>query len=84
MNPSDCVDMECDCKKKLVTVDTDGGFLGSPGSIVSDAAINWDDDPRYGIGNYRIPLTAQVDADQNKIDISGWIPGTSRDRCLKN
>jgi len=35
INPSDCVDMDCDAKKKVLIKDFDGGLLGAPGAIVS-------------------------------------------------
>ena len=35
VNPSDCVDMECDAKKKVLIKDLDGSFLGKSGAIIS-------------------------------------------------
>ncbi|XP_067950541.1 fibrocystin-L-like [Watersipora subatra] len=56
-NPSDCVDMVCDGHRKALMEDVDGSFLGSgnPGFIVDDATNEWDGDPRFGVGDYRIP-----------------------------
>ena len=34
INPSDCVDMDCDGLKKNLLTDMDGSFLGSPGNII--------------------------------------------------
>ena len=38
INPSDCVDMECDGKKNILIKDMDGSVLGSPGSIIPDVS----------------------------------------------
>ncbi|XP_054766411.2 fibrocystin-L-like [Lytechinus pictus] len=55
VNPSDCVDMDCDGMKKAMIKDHDGSLLGSPGSVIPDSAFEWDGDPRRGLGDYRIP-----------------------------
>lgn len=34
INPSDCVDMECDAKKKVLVKDFDGTFLGGVGAVI--------------------------------------------------
>ena len=34
INPADCVDMECDAKKKVIIKDEDGSFLGSVGAVI--------------------------------------------------
>ena len=56
INPSDCVDMDCDALKKAMVSDTDGSLLGSPGYVLPNAGFEWDGDPRRGIGDYRIPM----------------------------
>ena len=43
INPSDCVDMECDAHKNVLIKDTDGSLLGSPGSIIPDVSISFID-----------------------------------------
>ncbi|XP_048777455.2 fibrocystin-L-like isoform X3 [Ostrea edulis] len=55
VNPSDCVDMDCDGHKKCLVKDTDGSLFGSPTTIVPQAEFEWDGDPRRGLGDYRIP-----------------------------
>lgn len=55
VNPSDCVDMDCDGHKKCLVMDTDGSLFGSPTTIVPQAEFEWDGDPRRGLGDYRIP-----------------------------
>ena len=42
MNPSDCVDMECDGMKNVLIKDFDGGFLGAPGSVISQVILRVD------------------------------------------
>ncbi|XP_066530272.1 fibrocystin-L-like [Hoplias malabaricus] len=54
-NPSDCVDMDCDAKKKSMLKDLDGSFLGAVGSVVPQSEYEWNGDPRHGLGDYRIP-----------------------------
>ena len=44
MKISDCVDMDCDGKKMTIIVDKDGTLLGSPGSMIPDAAYEWGGD----------------------------------------
>ncbi|XP_011607160.2 fibrocystin-L isoform X2 [Takifugu rubripes] len=55
VNPSDCVDMDCDAKKKTTLKDLDGSILGTVGSVISQSEYEWDGDPRRGLGDYRIP-----------------------------
>ena len=61
VNPSDCVDMDCDGHKQIVLKDLDGTFTtgmpSSPWTIISQAEYEWDGDPRRGLGDYRIPRT---------------------------
>ena len=60
VNPSDCVDMDCDGHKQVLFKDLDGSFTQMPGSqrtIISVAEFEWDGDPRRGLGDYRIPRT---------------------------
>ena len=58
INPSDCVDMDCDGFKKVLIRDLDGSFTGyNDGklhTIISLAEFAWGNQQR-GIGDYRIP-----------------------------
>ena len=62
INPSDCVDMNCDGLKKLLVVDSDGSFLGEAGFALPNSGEQWDADPAFGVGDYRIP----------KVGLSCW------------
>ena len=57
INPWFCVDMDCDGLKKNILSDTDGSFLGNPGSVLSQSEFGWGLQSR-GLGDYRIPLEA--------------------------
>ena len=59
VNPSDCVDLDCDGFKHIVVVDKDGSFTSRQGlsTIISKAEFEWDGDPHRGLGDYRIPKT---------------------------
>ncbi|XP_076438726.1 fibrocystin-L-like isoform X2 [Babylonia areolata] len=74
INPSDCVDMDCDGMKKALVEDTDGSLLGSPGYVLPNAGFEWDGDPRRGIGDYRIPTVMLTDTDGSRIDASTKCP----------
>ncbi|XP_046549966.1 LOW QUALITY PROTEIN: fibrocystin-L-like [Haliotis rubra] len=74
INPSDCVDMDCDAMKKLLIRDLDGSLLGSPGSILSRSEWEWDGDRRRGLGDYRIPKQMLTDLAGNRIDVSTIAP----------
>lgn len=54
INPSDCVDMDCDGLKKSLIRDTDGSFLGAPGAVISQSEFEWGSQQR-GLGDFRIP-----------------------------
>lgn len=57
INPSDCVDMECDGHKKVLIKDLDGSYLGVQGDAFSKSEMAWDapNERNRGIGDYRIP-----------------------------
>ncbi|CAF5015148.1 unnamed protein product, partial [Rotaria magnacalcarata] len=40
VNPSDCVDMDCDGLKKSLLIDIDGTFFGQPSTAFSQAEYN--------------------------------------------
>lgn len=51
VNPSDCIDMDCDGAKHVLIRDLDGSLTGvSGGSIISKAEYEWNGDPRRGLG----------------------------------
>lgn len=54
INPSDCVDMDCDGLKKNLITDEDGTFLGKPGAVISQSEFEWGSQQR-GLGDFRIP-----------------------------
>lgn len=51
VNPSDCVDMDCDGHKEILVQDIDGSLTGNiGGSVISKAEYEWNGDPRHGLG----------------------------------
>lgn len=54
INPSDCIDMNCDGLKKNLLTDLDGSFLGQKGSVISQSEFGWGSQQR-GLGDFRIP-----------------------------
>ena len=65
VNPSDCVDLDCDAQKHILIKDLDGSLLnrGAGGSIISQAEFEWDGDRSRGLGDYRIPTVLIADPD---------------------
>ncbi|KAL3886654.1 hypothetical protein ACJMK2_026634, partial [Sinanodonta woodiana] len=61
INPADCVDMDCDAKKKTVLIDLDGSFFGKQASIISQSEFEWGVNPVRGLGDYRIPKELLTD-----------------------
>ncbi|XP_075907773.1 fibrocystin-L-like [Nelusetta ayraudi] len=82
-NPSDCVDMDCDGKKKTMLRDLDGSFLGSEGTIVPQSEFEWGGDPRRGLGDYRIPSVMLTRPDGSRIPVEDIAPhkGVIRSDC---
>ncbi|KAK7468036.1 hypothetical protein BaRGS_00036740, partial [Batillaria attramentaria] len=75
INPSDCVDMDCDAMKKAMVVDEDGSLLGGTGGyVLPNAGFEWNGDPRRGIGDYRIPKVALTAQDGSRIPVSTRAP----------
>ncbi|KAM4704928.1 fibrocystin-L [Rhinophrynus dorsalis] len=74
VNPSDCVDMDCDAKKKSLLKDLDGSFLGSRGSVIPQAEYEWDGDKRHGVGDYRIPKVMLTRLNGSRIPVSEIAP----------
>ena len=81
INPSDCVDMECDGKKKMLLEDLDGTFLGTNGSVISESEAFWGGDPRRGLGDYRVPKAMQTSIDGNRIALSTLAPHKGKRQC---
>ncbi|CAF3664415.1 unnamed protein product [Rotaria sordida] len=79
VNPSDCVDMDCDGLKKNLLIDTDGTLFGQAASVVSQAEYLWGDQ-QHGVGDYRIPLVALANLTGHMININISYPyrGISR------
>ena len=87
VNPSDCVDLDCDAQKHILIKDLDGSLLnlGAGGTIISQAEFEWDGDPRRGLGDYRIPTVLIADPNDgtpNPIDdlfpLKGIVRGGNR------
>ncbi|KAK2887447.1 hypothetical protein Q8A67_015675 [Cirrhinus molitorella] len=83
VNPSDCVDMDCDAKKKTMLNDLDGSFLGPLGAVVPQSEYEWNGDPRHGLGDYRIPKVMLTYLNGSRIPVNQIAPykGVIRDTC---
>ncbi|XP_041373046.1 fibrocystin-L-like isoform X2 [Gigantopelta aegis] len=85
INPSDCVDMDCDALHKCLLKDMDGSFLGSSGAVIPVSEFQWNGDPRRGLGDYRIPKVLLTAPDGSKLDANVVAPhkGVIRDnQCM--
>ncbi|XP_061122944.1 PKHD1 like 1, tandem duplicate 1 [Syngnathus typhle] len=82
-NPSDCVDMDCDAKKKTLLRDLDGSLLGVAGSVVPQSEYEWDGDSRRGLGDYRIPKVMLTHPNGSRIPVEQIAPnkGVIRSNC---
>lgn len=76
VNPSDCVDMDCDGFKAVILRDSDGSFTETDTfqTIISKAEFEWDGDPRRGIGDYRIPTALLTEPDGSQVDADALYP----------
>ncbi|XP_053190049.1 fibrocystin-L-like [Scomber japonicus] len=83
IDPSNCVDMECDAKKKSLLKDLDGSFLGTVGSVVPHSEFAWGGDPRRGLGDYRIPKVMLTYPNGSRISVDQIAPhkGVIRKDC---
>ena len=55
VNPSDCVDMDCDGRRQLLITDIDGSFTGKAGNtIIGKAEYEWGGNPSFGLGMFII------------------------------
>ncbi|KAJ8389419.1 hypothetical protein AAFF_G00119570 [Aldrovandia affinis] len=73
-NPSDCVDMDCDAKKKALLKDLDGSLLGAIGAVVPQSEFEWEGDSRRGIGDYRIPKVMLTYLNGSRIPVDQIAP----------
>uniref|UniRef100_G3NDK3 PKHD1 like 1 n=1 Tax=Gasterosteus aculeatus aculeatus TaxID=481459 RepID=G3NDK3_GASAC len=82
-NPADCVDMDCDAKKKSLLKDLDGSFLGAVGAVVPQSEYEWGGDPRRGLGDYRIPKVMLTFPNGSRIPVNQIAPhkGVIREGC---
>ncbi|XP_029299003.1 LOW QUALITY PROTEIN: PKHD1 like 1, tandem duplicate 1 [Cottoperca gobio] len=82
-NPSDCVDMDCDAKKKTLLKDLDGSFLGAVGAVVPQSEYEWGGDARRGLGDYRIPKVMLTFPNGSRIPVNQIAPhkGVIRENC---
>uniref|UniRef100_A0AAQ5X4Y6 Polycystic kidney and hepatic disease 1 (autosomal recessive)-like 1 n=1 Tax=Amphiprion ocellaris TaxID=80972 RepID=A0AAQ5X4Y6_AMPOC len=83
VNPADCVDMECDAKKKTMVKDLDGSLLGAVGAVVPQSEFEWNGDPRRGLGDYRIPKVMLTHPSGSRIPVEQIAPnkGVIRKSC---
>ncbi|XP_028646739.2 fibrocystin-L-like [Erpetoichthys calabaricus] len=81
VNPSKCVDMTCDAKRKTLLKDLDGSLLGQSGTVVPQSDYQWGGDTRYGLGDYRIPIVMLTYLNGSRIPINEIAPnkGVIRD-----
>lgn len=73
-NPSDCVDMDCDAKKKTMLRDLDGSFLGAVGTVIPQSEFEWGGDPRRGLGDYRLPSVMLTRPNGSRIPVEEIAP----------
>ncbi|KAM5281038.1 fibrocystin-L [Ctenodactylus gundi] len=85
VNPSDCVDMVCDAKRKSFLKDMDGSFLGNSGSVIPQAEYEWNGNSQLGIGDYRIPKVMLTFLNGSRIPVTDKAPykGIIRDSTCK-
>lgn len=74
VNPADCVDMDCDAKKKSLLNDLDGSFLGAVGAVVPQSEYEWGGAPRRGLGDYRIPKVMLTALNGSRIPVNQIAP----------
>ena len=89
INPSDCVDMPCDAKRKALIIDTDGSATlnGVASTVIPDNSFEWDGNPSYGLGYYRIPTAMVTTTEGDRIPFADVMPNigvVQNDQCIKN
>ncbi|XP_070248855.1 fibrocystin-L [Myotis yumanensis] len=85
VNPSDCVDMVCDAKRKSFLRDMDGSFLGNSGSVIPQSEYEWNGNSQFGIGDYRIPKVMLTFPNGSRIPVTEKAPykGIIRDSTCR-
>ncbi|XP_066121905.1 fibrocystin-L [Saccopteryx bilineata] len=85
VNPSDCVDMVCDAKRKSFLRDLDGSFLGRSGAVIPQSEYEWNGNSQFGIGDYRIPKVMLTYPNGSRIPVTEKAPykGIIRDSTCK-
>ncbi|KAM9290514.1 fibrocystin-L-like, partial [Gastrophryne carolinensis] len=73
-NPSDCVDMDCDAKKKSLLKDLDGSFLGKIGAVVPQSEYLWNANTSDGLGDDRIPKMMLTRLNGSRIPVAEVAP----------
>jgi len=74
INPSDCVDMDCDGMRKAMIMDTDGSLSGKQGTIIPDTSYEWDQNPARGLGYFRVPKSLITTLAGDKIPYEDIMP----------
>lgn len=83
INPADCVDMDCDARRKMIITDLDGSFFGEAmTTLLSRSEFGWDAAPVWGIGNFRIPRTMLTRPDGSRIDANTKYPNKGQCKFL--
>jgi len=69
INPSECVDMDCDGPKKAMLVDIDGSFTGSNerSTLMGIAELGFGDNGPRGLGYFRVPAPMLTNLDGSNI-----------------
>ena len=77
INPSDCVDLDCDGLKHVLVQDEDGSFLETDGarSLISMAELTWGENGPRGLGDFRIPTTILALPGGGMADADTLFPG---------
>lgn len=61
INPADCVDMDCDARRKVLITDLDGTFFGeSMTTAISQSEFGWDGDSVWGLGRFCSFVVSQI------------------------
>lgn len=83
INPTLCIDMDCDGLKKNLLTDIDGTFLGKPGHVFPQSEYQWGSQQR-GLGDFRIPKTLLTASDGSyKLPSQVYqYPGIVRDESM--
>ena len=81
VNPSDCVDMNCDGLKKAILDDLDGSLFGAPGTLLPESEWEWGGNPQLGLGDYRIPLTLLTTPEGDRIFPDDLCPNKGQLHC---